>query len=642
MRSWFDALPIHRKLVLTAVLVSGASLTLAMLIVVALEVSRYRSTSIADTASLAEVVAENSAAAVVFSDPDFATEALTTMRVRADVRRACLFLPDGRLFAGFSRAPEFACAPQARDLPWRVVAASAPVRQSGEVIGTVYVERDLSEIWARVRLGAMVGLGVLALAIGFAFVLAERLNRTVSRPITALAAAARNIGLRPELTTIPAMTVAPDEVGELTSAFTGMLRRVQDATVRLTESNDALRHEAEERRRAEAAREELLVREREASRLKDEFLAAVSHELRTPLNAILGWSQILATRAVDPETSTRAVASIIRNARAQTRVIEDLVDVSRIITGKLNLRLEQLDFREPVEAAVDVIRPAAEAKGVSLTVDLPAGPCLVTGDRDRLQQVAWNLLSNAAKFTSTGGSVTVRITDADGNYALDVSDTGAGISADFLPYMFDRFRQADGTIAKTHAGLGLGLSIVKELTELHGGAVSAQSAGPGHGATVTIQLPRFLAGSEPPGLERYARRAGPVLAGVRVLAVDDNADAREVLQASLSESGAIVQVASSGQEVLRLLEHEQFDVLICDLAMPHMDGFELLTRIRRGGTAQSPSLPAIALTAHASAVDKAKTRAAGFRRHIAKPFEPDSLASAVSAALEPGDLHDPL
>lgn len=636
MRRWFDSLPIHRKLVCTALLVSGAALALAMVLLLALDLARYRSTTMADTASLAEIIAENSAAAVVFKDPDVAGETLATTRVRAAVRRACLFLPDGTLFAGYARTSDLACERGTAALSWSVVAARAPVRRNGELIGMVYIERDLAEVWARVGLVAIVGTAVLLLAIGLAFLLAERLNRTVSTPIATLAAAARTIGHNQGRTAIPMIPAAPDEVGELVGAFTEMLRRVQDANSRLTESNDALQREVDERRRVEAEREDLLVRERDASRLKDEFLAAVSHELRTPLNAILGWTQILGARTLDEETMARAIASITRNARAQTRVIDDLVDVSRIVTGKLNLRFDLVDLRDPVEAAIDVIRPAAEAKGVRLNNRLPCQPCLVNGDRDRLQQVAWNLVSNAVKFTPAGGSVFVGVEDSATTYRLDVADTGTGIRLDFVPYVFDRFRQADGSTAREHSGLGLGLSIVKELTELHGGSVVATSAGPGLGATFSVRLPQ-VRGMSPADASGERETARWSLDGVRVLAVDDNADALEVLTASLARSGAIVRVAPTGADALRELDQEPFDVLVCDLAMPQMDGFELLKRIRSGATSHSRVIPAIALTAHASEDYRSKTHAAGFLRHISKPYHPAELANAISAALEAGE-----
>jgi signal transduction histidine kinase len=313
-------------------------------------------------------------------------------------------------------------------------------------------------------------------------VMADRLTRRVSTPIAKLATAAGRIGHEGQ-DRQPLLDIAapPDEVGQLVEAFRAMVGR-------LLESNETLRNEVKERRKVEIEREALLERERQTSRLKDEFLAAVSHELRTPLNAILGWVQMLGTMNPDAAMTAKAVASIGRNARAQTRVIEDLLDVSRIITGKLQLRMEPVDLRTVLEGAVEVIRPAAAAKCIELRAEMPETICLVNGDQDRLRQVFWNLLSNAVKFTPADGTVSIGLRLVDGNYELSVTDNGVGIKPQFLPFVFDRFRQADGSMTREHGGLGLGLSIVKELIEGHGGSVSVTSPGEGQGATFLIRL----------------------------------------------------------------------------------------------------------------------------------------------------------
>ncbi|MGH9372165.1 MAG: ATP-binding protein, partial [Vicinamibacterales bacterium] len=468
MTRWFARLPIHRKLVAMALVVTTAALVVATIGLAALDVWRYRETALDDIEALAEVIAENTAAAVTFKDTDAALNSLATVRVRPTVQRSCLYLPDGTLFAGFARSPEFACpSAQPTDVPWRVVAGTAAVNSNTRLIGTVYVERDLAEIGARIAVAGLTGLGMLLLAATVAFALAQRLHRSVSRPITQLASAARAIGPASGPDALLDVQAGDDEIGDLVRAFAEMLRRVRDANARLLESNETLR-------RQETEREQLLVREREASRLKDEFLAAVSHELRTPLNAIAGWVQILTTTTANEQTVAKAIASIARNAKAQTRVIEDLVDVSRIVTGKLNLRCDPVDLRDVATSAVDVIRPAADAKHIRLDVEVPSEACFVNGDRDRLQQIVWNLLSNAIKFTPTGGAVSLALkTGADDDFTVEVTDTGVGIPASFLPHVFDRFRQADGSMTREHGGLGLGLAIVKELAELHGGVVRA-------------------------------------------------------------------------------------------------------------------------------------------------------------------------
>ena len=482
MQQWFDRLPIHRKLVTLALAVTSAALVLTTIGLIAADLWQYRRSAVADSETLAEVLAEHTAAAVRFDQPEAASESLESVRVKPAIRRACIYLPDGALFAGFARTGDLECP--AVHLPssgWSIVGASASIVRDGRTVGMVALERDLAELAQRITLSGSFGVAMLLLASALAGGLAHRLNKTVSTPIVQLAAAARRIGQDQQETTLPRIARSHDEVGELVGAFDGMVRR-------LLESNDRLRREIAERRRVEAEREVLLDRERQTSRLKDEFLAAVSHELRTPLNAILGWVQILGTTAPDEQLTTRAIASISKNARLQTRVIEDLVDVSRIVTGKLQLHLEPTDLRSVIEAAVEVVEPAADSRGVRLDVSLPPETTSVTGDPDRLRQVIWNLLSNAVKFTPAGGTVRVMMSRTDGGVCIEVQDTGIGIRQEFLPHVFDRFRQADGSMTREHGGLGLGLSIVKDLVDAHGGSVEVFSAGEGHGTTFRVHL----------------------------------------------------------------------------------------------------------------------------------------------------------
>jgi signal transduction histidine kinase len=381
MKRWFARLPIHRKLVAVALAVTTVALMLATTGLVLIDVWRFRTTAGREHTSLADVLAATTSAAVYFSDRKAAQTSLATLNTRPSIRRACLYLASGELFASFVRSADLLCpATPVEPRAWTIVAGRAPVRQGDQTLGYIYVEGDLTELRARVLVAALGGLVMLVLAGGLAFALAYRLHRAISAPIASRAAAARTIGADGQPGQLPKVTAGEDEVGDLVRAFTEMLRRVREANARLVESNERLR-------RQEADREQLLAREREASRLKDEFLAAVSHELRTPLTAILGWAQILTTTPSDEEVRARAVASIARNARAQTRAIEDLVDVSRIVSGKLHLQLEPMDFKDAVEAALEVIRPAAQGKQLQLIVTLPATVCLVHGDRDRLQQV---------------------------------------------------------------------------------------------------------------------------------------------------------------------------------------------------------------------------------------------------------------
>ncbi|HEX7087776.1 MAG TPA: ATP-binding protein, partial [Vicinamibacterales bacterium] len=460
MKRWFARLPIHRKPVVMALLVTTVALLIAGAGLVLVDYWRFRSAAHQEAESTARVLAENTDAAVAFGDAEAARATLDSVRVRPSVRRACLYLPDDTLFAGVAREPQYACPatqPVGAATPAAVV-GMAPVVSNERIIGTVFVEHDAGDVWMRVGVALLAGLDLLVVAGLAALLLANRLHRAISGPIAQLAASARAIqpGRAQDVPTPE--PPAEDEIGELVRAFGEMLRRVRDAT---------------------AEREALLAREREANRLKDEFLAAVSHELRTPLNAITGWAHLLTTAAPDPEMLRKGLAAIARNAKAQTRVIEDLVDVSRIVTGKLAIRFDPVDLCEVVEHAVEAARAPAAAKGLRLQVDTPRGVCLVNGDRERLQQVLGNLLSNAMKFTPPEGAIAVSLTPAGGMYSLVVADTGIGIPPAFLPHVFDRFRQADGSMTREHGGLGLGLAIVKELVELHGGSVRAESAGPG-------------------------------------------------------------------------------------------------------------------------------------------------------------------
>jgi signal transduction histidine kinase len=634
MKRWFDALRIHRKLVVMALAVTTAALVAATVGLGLLDVWRYRRAAVDDTTTLAQVIAENLKAAVVFRDVEAASETLATVRVRPVVTRACVYLPDGTLFVGFGRSPDRSC-PSALATPpeWSIVASTAHVVSSNNrSVATVYVERDLSDLGARMALTAGAGTLMLLLAAGLAFGLAHRLHRTVSTPIIQLAAAARSVG-EDQQHPVPRIDAPPDEVGELVAAFSGMMARVREANERLRQSNDALRHEVAERTRMQAERETLLAREREASRLKDEFLAAVSHELRTPLNAIIGWVQILSGTQANEQTTAKGLAIIARNAQAQTRVIADLVDVSRIVTGKLNLKVAVVDVRTAIDAALDGIRPTAQAKGVHLDIRLPATACYINGDSDRLQQIVWNLLSNAVKFTPAGGSVRVTVREHDGAYEIDVTDSGMGISKEFLPHVFERFRQADGSLTREYGGLGLGLAIVQELSELHGGSVHVVSEGLGRGSTFTVRLP-LLAGLPGHSPDHDAQGELPSLAGVRVLAVDDNRDSLEALTAALTAAGARVRASGSGADALREWALEAADVLVCDLAMPQMDGLEVLRRIRQLAAEAGRTVRAIAVTAHAAADYRDRSRAAGFDDHLAKPYETSALIRAIAGVME--------
>ena len=375
-----------------------------------------------------------------------------------------------------------------------------------------------------------------------------------------------------------------------------------------------------------------------ANHLKDDFLATLSHELRTPLTAIIGWSQMLGNLRLDPVTSLRAIEIIRRNAHMQSQLIDDLLDVSRIITGKLRLNVQPVDLGTIIIAAVDGLRPAAEAKeiGLQLQLDSPAGQ--VSGDPDRLQQVAWNLVSNAIKFTPKAGRVIVRLERVESHLEVTVSDTGQGIAPEFLPHVFDRFRQADATTTRAFGGLGLGLSIVRQLVELHGGTARVESPGEGLGATFTVSLPLVAVrravsdtGSaqqpefKPPGFE-----CPPELNGLRVLVVDDEADTRELLQFILEGCGTQVKTAGSAAAALEAIAEEVFDVLISDIGMPEEDGYALIAKVRALDKERGGRLPAAALTAYAGEEDRIRVLQSGFQIHVPKPISPSELVAVVA------------
>ncbi|MBD1864080.1 MULTISPECIES: response regulator [Trichocoleus] len=401
-----------------------------------------------------------------------------------------------------------------------------------------------------------------------------------------------------------------------------------------------------ERQRAEAERIQLLNREQKArteaeaaNRVKDEFLATLSHELRSPLNAMLGWTRLLNTRKFDEATTARAMETIERNARSQAQLVEDLLDVSRIIQGKLRLNVRPIELKAIIETALETAGPAAEAKEIRLQSVLDPGSGCVAGDSDRLQQIIWNLLSNAIKFTPKGGRVQIRLERVHSHVEIAVSDTGQGISSDFVPYVFDRFRQADSSITRSYSGLGLGLAIVRHLVELHGGTVEAYSSGPGEGSTFTVKLPLIPVRIEESNTERIHPTVAqavpfnnpPSLKGVRVLIVDDEVDARNYLLAVLEQCEAETLAATSAQEAVELLLAQKPDVLVSDIGMPEEDGYSLIHRIRALPVEQGGSIPAVALTAYARTEDRTRVIAAGFQIHIPKPVEPAELATVIAS-----------
>jgi len=380
----------------------------------------------------------------------------------------------------------------------------------------------------------------------------------------------------------------------------------------------------------------------ETSRLKDEFLATVSHELRTPLTPILAWVSQLRRRRLDPARTARALEAIERSARAQARLVDDLLEVSRIIGGKLRLDLRPMRLASAIEAAIEAMRPAAAAKNIRVVTSLDPRIELIWGDPERLQQVVWNLVSNAIKFTPEGGRVDVRLECVDSHLELTVRDTGRGIAPEFLPYLFERFRQADPSSTRALGGLGLGLAIVRHLVELHGGTVEAESAGEGMGTTLRVRMPFRVAPHDASGPERAHEVAAETpaggelapLGGLRVLVVDDEPDTCDVLEAVLREAGADVRTCRSAAAALAEIETWWPDVLLSDIGMPGEDGYALIRRIRVQEAQHGRAIAAVALTAYARLEDRRKALSAGFQMHVPKPIDGDELIAVVARVVQ--------
>lgn len=378
----------------------------------------------------------------------------------------------------------------------------------------------------------------------------------------------------------------------------------------------------------------------ETNRIKDEFLATLSHELRTPLTAVLGWTKLLRERELDEKTSLHALDIIERNAKAQKQLIEEILDVSRIITGKTRLEVNPIPLEPVIEAAIESVRPAADAREIDLDFTRASESALISGDPERLQQVVWNLLSNAVKFTPHGGRINVTLSQADSHAQIEIRDSGEGINPEFLPYVFDRFRQADGSTTRPHGGLGLGLAIVRHLVELHGGTVKAESGGQNQGSAFTVSLPLLGYASDSDGDGTVARGAAarseqlkglPSLEGLRVLVVDDEPDTLEFLRVVLERSGAEVITASSVDDALSELERSRLDVIVSDIGMPGRDGYDFVRSLRALPEERGGRLPAVALTAYARSEDETRSLREGFQMHIPKPFEALQLVTAVAA-----------
>jgi signal transduction histidine kinase len=436
-----------------------------------------------------------------------------------------------------------------------------------------------------------------------------------------------------------------EEAQALREARDTLEERIQERTVELADANRTLQEEVTQRARAEARLAVMLEREKAArdaaesiNRLKDEFLATLSHELRTPMNAILGWAHMLESGALPAEKVRHASSVIKGNAKAQMDLIEELLDVSRMIGGRINLTLETVEVRSVVEGVLDSAKPAADAKGLRLTTALDPMPPLVF-DKGRVRQIVGNIVSNAVKFTPEGGEVRVQLHEVDGDLEIVVSDTGIGIDATFLPHVFERFAQADSSSTRSHGGLGLGMAIVQHLVNLHGGRVHVSSPGLNQGATFTVRLPMHAPAAESRAAAPSHQEDAiddlpfdrlPSLDGIGVLVVDDEPSAREVIVAILAARGADVRSAGSAPQALEAIASAVPDVIVSDIGMPGQDGYSLMRAVRSLDPEHGGQTPAIALTAYASARDSLAALAAGYHRHLSKPIVPADLVNAVA------------
>jgi signal transduction histidine kinase/CheY-like chemotaxis protein len=601
---------IRQKLAALLMITSSVVLVLASITYVAWDYFRFRADMRTDLLTQAELVLDNTAAALAFDDEEAASETLQMLSVNTHIRQACLYRRDGSFFTEVRfdnpsrEGPCPAAVSPGQIFTTERLQLTAQLTQGRNPGSMLYLSEDLDALTARVETQAAAVAVILLAGLALSFLLSHLLAPTVGRPIAALAATAREIAERGDYS-LRAPRSTQDEIGVMVGAFNRMLDEI----------------ETSQRERAD-----LLEREQEANRLKDEFLATLSHELRTPLNAIVGWVHLLRHGQLPEEERRHALERIDRNAHAQARLVQDLLDVSRITTGKLRLDIREMDFATVVSSAVDACRPAADARQVTIVCQLP-GAFATRGDPDRLQQVVWNLISNAVRFTPAGGRVTVSLSRSDSIDSLRVRDTGAGIDPQFLPYVFEPFRQADAASTRAHGGLGLGLTIVRRLVEMHGGTVDVASDGLGLGATFTVKLPvrevsAFRAGtSEPP---RVAS-----LAGASVLVVDDDPDTLQLLQSALRIAGAHPLPAGSVAEALHVVaDGHVLDAIISDIAMPGQDGYTLMTLLK---DRLGPAMPAatLALTAYAGAADRKKALDAGFHEHLAKPVNPTVLVQTL-------------
>jgi signal transduction histidine kinase/ActR/RegA family two-component response regulator len=613
---WFGGLrSFGDKLTWLVTLTSGVAILAVCFLLALIEYANLRRETLASLESQTMLVAMNTGAPLAFADRYSAAEALNAFRARPAVASATLFDVNGAAFATYRREGEAGSSPIAVAFTQRWVREVAPVEDRGQMLGRIEVTYDMRDmqvhLWRSLLLSALVSLA----AVGMVYLFSLRIKHVLVKPIALLGRTVQQVSETKDYS-LRASKVSEDELGMFTDSFNEMLEQIQKQDLEI-----------------QASRLEAL----QASQLKDEFLATLSHELRTPMTPILGWAQILQRSSNDPAKVLQAAEVIERNARAQNRIVDDLLDMSRIISGKVRLDVRLTDVPAIVDAALDTVAAAAQARGIALERSIEPELGRVRADPHRLQQVLWNLLSNAIKFTGSGGNVRIDVRREGAHVEISVRDTGQGISPAFLPHVFERFRQADSSNTRQHAGLGLGLAIVKELVELHGGSVRADSAGSGLGSTFTVSLPVASPSGEEPASFKLGhspfpatRAAAPSLAGMRILLVDDEADARTLVADILRGAGAHVDCAASASEAMSKFEAAVPDALLSDIGMPEENGYDLIRRVRALSIEAGGGVPAIALTAFARPEDRSRALAAGYQMHLTKPVEQDQLLAALS------------
>lgn len=620
MRSFGD------KLTWLLTLTSGGAIVAVCVVLAVFDYVNTRSENIAALELQTMIVAMNSGAPLAFGDPANGEEALAAFQARPGVIEAALFDAGGQPFARYRRAGQ-----PTPELPlqadgfsglgdWLVLVS--PIDDRDQRLGRLQVVYDTTRLHARLQRNLLLSALVTLVAVTLVFLFSRRIKGLLMQPIASLGATAREVSATRDYS-LRAVKRSEDELGIFTDTFNEMLAQIQAQEREL----QSARNDAET-----------------ASRLKDEFLATLSHELRTPLTPILGWAQILHRLAGSDPRLNQAADVIERNARAQAQIVDDLLDMSRIISGKLQLDVREIELADVVEAALDTVGTAASAKGIRIERDYGAKPLRLRGDPHRLQQVVWNLLSNAIKFTERGGRVRVSLGQSQDHVEIVVADSGQGISTEFLPHVFERFRQADSSTTRAHGGLGIGLAIARQLIELHGGSIRAASSGNGEGATFTVLLPlspppeHERVDPSAPALERRRTAAGgtppealPSLAGLRLLLVEDDPDARELIASLLQDAGAEVLPVDNAESALQAVQALRPDLVLSDIAMHGTDGFELARQLRRLPAALGGATPAIALTAFARSEERGRALLCGYQLHVAKPVDATELLAAVAS-----------